>query len=279
MEDTLKYCVPILCGAYKAPGIALILITLGSQSLQAQVLGSASNFGVLGGSTVTNTGSTVVTGDVGVSPGSAVTGFPPGSIIGGGSLQLTTALANTAQTDVGAAITALNGETPTMNLTGDDLGGRVLTPGVYVFDSSAQLTGTLTLNAQNDPNARFDFIIGSTLTTASASSVVLENEAEGGNVYWDVGSSATLGTTTSFEGNVLATASITATTGATDGCGSLLAHTGAVTLDDNTIGGGCVSYSNPDSNVPEPSSALLLAGLAGAGLLGRRQLRNRRNRV
>jgi type VI secretion system secreted protein VgrG len=119
-------------------------------------------------------------------------------------------------------------------LTGQDLGGKTLTPGVYCFDSSAQLTGVLTLNAAGDPNAVFIFKIGSTLTTASGSSVSTINGAQSCNVSWQVVSSATLGTTTAFRGTIMALVSITATTSATVN-GRLLARTGAVTLDTNVI--------------------------------------------
>jgi hypothetical protein len=203
----------------------------------AQVpLGTAQNFGVLGGSAVTNTGPTVVTGNVGVSPGSAVTGFPPGVVVGG-TIHNATATAAQAQTDLTAAYNAASGLTCTTDLTGQDLGGLVLTPGVYCFMGSAALTGTLTLNMQGDPNALFVFQIGSTLTTASGSNVALINS--GGtvcppNVFWRVGSSATFGTGSSFVGNVLALTSITLTTGANLN-GRALARNGAVTLDSNTV--------------------------------------------
>jgi len=258
---------------YCKSGLVIALFALTGISSQAQVLGSASSYGVLGGSTVTNTGSSVITGNVGVSPGTAITGFPPGIIVGGVQ-HSNDASATLAQTDMFSAITTINGETVTQALTGQDLGGLTLTPGVYYFASSAQLTGALTLNGQGNSNSRFDFIIGSTLTTASASSVVLENAASGSNVFWDVGSSATLGTTTSFEGNVLALASITATTGATDPCGSLLAHTGAVTLDDNTVGGGCSADDpGPLNGTPEPSAAVMVLCLGTAFAAVRRRLR------
>jgi hypothetical protein len=154
---------------------------------------------------------------------------------------------------------------PTATLTGGNLGGMTLTPGVYFFASSAQLTGTLTLNNLGNPNALFVFQIGSTLTTASNSSVIFSNSLTDPNVFWQVGSSATLGTTTSFQGNILALTSITLNNGATIGCGSALARNGAVTLDNNVIGGGCKGTST----VPEPgtmsflgSGLILLAGIA-----------------
>jgi type VI secretion system secreted protein VgrG len=123
------------------------------------------------------------------------------------------------------------------------------------------LTGTLTLDTLGNPNAQFVFQIGSTLTTASNSSVIFKNSVTDSNVFWQVGSSATLGTTTSFQGNILALDSITLNTGATIGCGSALARNGAVTLDSNVIGGGCGSSSSR-STVPEPGTL----GLLGTGL-------------
>jgi len=220
------------------------------------VLGTAGNFTVLAGSTVTNTGFTVIQGNLGVSPGTAVTGFPPGLVVNG-SIHSADAVALQAQSDLVTAYNALAGMAPTANLTGQDLGGLTLTPGVYKFDSSAQLTGALTLNALGNPAAVFVFQIGSALTTASASSVLGINGVDDCNVFWDIGSSATLGTTTAFQGNILATTSITLDTGATIEQGSALAENGAVTLDDNTI---TATDCNPASNAnltPEGSSALM----------------------
>jgi type VI secretion system secreted protein VgrG len=201
----------------------------------AQTLGTATSFAVLGGSAVTNTGSTVVTGDLGVWPNSAVnaiTGFPPGIVIG--TVHPADAVAQQAQSDVTTAYDALAGLACSTNLTGQDLGGLTLTPGVYCFSSSAQLTGMLTLNAQGNPAAVFVFQIGSTLTTASSSSVLMSNSGSSCNVFWQVGSSATLGTGTVFAGNILALTSITVTTGATI-FGRALARNGAVTMDTNSV--------------------------------------------
>jgi hypothetical protein len=199
----------------------------------APSLGSAQSFAVLGASTVTNTGPTVITGDLGVSPGTAITGFPPGTVVGG-SIHAGDAVATAAQADAHTAYAALVAESCGTNLTGETLGtspGAVtLSPGVYCFNSSAQLTGTLTLNG----NGVYVFQIGSTLTTASNSSVVLANGATAGNVFWQVGSSATLGTNTAFMGSVFALISDTVTTG-TSVAGSVFALTGAVTLDSNNI--------------------------------------------
>jgi hypothetical protein len=213
--------------------VALLLAACSLNSAWAQTapsMGTAQSFAVLGASAVTNTGATTVTGDVGVSPGSSITGFPPGVVTG--TVHAADAAAVQAQVDASGAYNVLVAEACTSNLTGQDLGGLTLTPGVYCFDSSAQLTGTLTLNAAGDPNAVFVFLIGSTLTTASNSAVV----ASGGspcNVFFKVGSSATLGTGTQFSGNILALTSITVNTGASVNGGSF-ALNGAVTMDTNT---------------------------------------------
>jgi uncharacterized protein with beta-barrel porin domain len=230
-------------GAVAALGL-LVLAPISPSHAQAPPLGTLASFGVLGASTVTNTGPTVigtitVPANVGVSPGSAVVGlstFPlatPGTVHG--TIHSNDAVAIQAQIDLTTAYTNLMGRTTTVDLTGQDLGGRTLVPGVYNFSSLAQLTGTVTLNGLGNPSSIFIFNIGSTLTTASASAVSLINGAQGGNVFWRVGSSATLGTTTSFAGDILAQASITLTTGATITCGAAWARTGAVTLDTNTI--------------------------------------------
>ncbi|GAC1622823.1 MAG: hypothetical protein NVS4B9_14160 [Ktedonobacteraceae bacterium] len=198
------------------------------------LLGTAATFGVLAGSTVTNTGVTVVTGDVGVSPGTAVTGFPPGLISPPGAIHSADAVALKAQSDLTIAYNNAAGQPASLDLTGQDLGNKTLIPGVYHFSSSAQLTGPLTLNGQGDPASVFIFQIGSTLTTASNSSVAPINGAQACNIFWQIGSSATIGTGTTFVGNILALTSITATTGATFN-GGLYARNGAVTLDTNTI--------------------------------------------
>ncbi len=211
-----------------------MMICLAPIFLHSQVdLGSAATFGVLGASTVTNTGNTIITGNLGVSPGTAITGFPPG-IYTGGEFTGSNPIAVTAQSDAHTAYTTAASLTLTEVLTGQDLGGLTLGPGVYFFSSSAQLTGTLTLDAQDNPNAMFVFQIGSTLTTATGSAVVMINGGVPHNVFWQVGSSATLGTATAFQGNILADISVTVTTGASV-LGSVIAITGAVTLDDNLI--------------------------------------------
>ena len=156
------------------------------------------------------------------------------------------------------------------DLTGQDLGGLTLTPGVYFFSSSAGLTGTLTLNAEGNPNASFVFQIGSTLTTASASAVHFINGGNGNDVFWQIGSSATLGTTTDFAGTIVAEASITLNHGANIGCGRAIALTAAVTMDTNDVGGSCGV-----SAVPEPSTwAMMALGFAGLGFAGYRRARS-----
>jgi hypothetical protein len=212
----------------------LLFSTASLKTVLAQTappLGTAQKFAVLASSTVTNTGATNLTGDLGVSPGSAVTGFPPGLLTG--TIHAADSIAAQAQLDALAAFNYLAGEPCTTDLSGTNLGGLTLTPGVYCFSSSAQLTGTLTLNATGNPNAVFVFKIGSTLTTASNSTVVI-NGGSPCNVYFQVGSSATLGTGTHLLGSIFAGVSITVTTGATVTGGSY-ALGGAVTLDGNTV--------------------------------------------
>ena len=216
------------CPCALAFGLAALL--LGSSTAGAQL----SSFAVLGGSTVTNTATpTMVTGNLGVSPGSAVTGFPPG-IVTGGTIHAADLVAAQAQTDLTATYNNLASTACNTDLTGQDLGGKTLTPGVYCFSTSAQLTGTLTLDAQGNPNAVFVFKIGSTLTTASAASVLLINGGSSCGIFWQVGSSATLGIGTSLLGSVAALTSITLNTGASVS-GRILARNGAVTLDNSHV--------------------------------------------
>ena len=192
-------------------------------------LGTAAASSVVAGTTVTNTGSTTLSGDVDVFPGSAVTGFPPGTI--GGTLHAGDATAGTAETDVTAAyLAAMNAAaTGTAN---SDLGGQTFTPGVYAASSGISLTGTVTLSG--GANSVFIFQSVSSLTTAPGSSVVLTGGVQPCNVFWEVGSSATLGTTTSFVGNILALTSISLATGASLN-GRALARNGGVTLQGNSI--------------------------------------------
>ena len=215
----------------------LIVLVLGCSVLlygHSTALAQLSSFAVLAGSTVTNTNTpTIVSGNLGVSPGSAVTGFPPGVVING-TIHAADAVAAQAQTDLTTTYNNLANTACNTDLTGQDLGGKTLTPGVYCFSTSAQLTGTLNLDAQGNPNALFVFKIGSTLTTASASTVNLNNGGSICGVFWQVGSSATLGTGTRLLGSIVALTSITLNTGASVS-GRVLARNGAVTLDDSHV--------------------------------------------
>ena len=260
-------------------GTATLLLLPSLASAQV-ALGTAQNFGALAGSTVTNTGPSIVSGDVGVSPGAAIVGFPPGNLTG--LLHPGDAAAATAQGDLTTAFTTAAATACGTNLTGIDLGGLVLTPGVYCFNTSAQLTGNLTLNFLGNPNAAFLFQTGSTLTTASNSSVLAINTGGAGclaNINFVIGSSATLGTTTNFAGNILALTSITLNTGA-NLRGRALARNGAVTLDSNLAVGGCpIAAAFPGGPIggagagviPAPTLqewALIFLGLMLAGVGG-----------
>lgn len=237
--------IQTLCLVIGAGCAALLGVASAASAQIAPALGSAQSFAVVGGSAVTNTGSSVISGDLGLSPGSAVTGFPPGTVISG-TIHAADAAAAAAQGAVANAYNALASQTCTQDLTGQDLGGLTLTSGVYCFSSSAQLTGALTLDAQGNQNAVFIFKIGTTFTTASASSVVLINGASPCNVFWQVSTSATIGTGSMLAGNVLALSSITVTTGAQI-MGRALARNGAVTLDTNQITATCAAPPLPPS--------------------------------
>lgn len=214
-------------------GVVLAIpILLSPLWAQAPTLGTAAGFAVLGGVAVTNTGPSNITGDVGVSPGIALVGFPPATVTG--TVHVGDAVAAQAQADTTIAYNALAGAACNTNLTGQDLGGLTLVPGVYCYSTSAQLTGTVTLNGLGNPQSVFIFQIGSTLTTASGAAVNLINGAEACKVFWQVGSSATLGSATTFAGTIIALASITMVNGATLE-GRALARTAAVTLDTNDI--------------------------------------------
>jgi hypothetical protein len=237
-------------------------------------LGAASSYGVLAGTTATSTGPSVINGDLGVSPGTAVTGFPPG--VDNGTIHRADAAAATAQTALTSAYIDAAARTPTTSGL-SSIGGQTLGPGVYNASSSLGVTGTLTLDGQGDPNSVFIFQVGSALTTASASAIVPTNGAQACNVFWQVGSSVTLGTGSSFLGSILALTSITATTGDTIS-GRALARNGAVTLatDTDTAPPDCPATPIPLAAAPIAAGTAGLAGLAWTGwfLLRRRSRRN-----
>lgn len=212
-------------------------------------LGTAGTYSVLGGQTVTNTGPSVLSDNVGVSPGTAITGFPPGVALG--DTHPADAHALQAQSDLTIAYNDAAGQAPDASISGD-LGGLTLEPGVYNASSSIGLTGTLTLDAQGDPDAVFIFQVGSALTTASSSTVALLNDAQACNVFWQIGSSATLGTDTTFVGTIMALTSISVTTDTTVD-GRALARNGSVTLDSNVFTRSACETAPPSSPPPTGS--------------------------
>lgn len=242
-------------GAAIAVAGATALLLVGAvgpaQAASTVGLGTAGSFVVLAGAGVTNTGPTTLGGDIGT--------FPTTSISGAGTLTVTgtnhggDAVTQGAKTDLTTAYDAAAGQGPTTPVS-TDLGGLTLTPGVYNSASSMALTGALTLNAAGDPNAVWVFQAGSTLTTASGSAVRLTGGAQACHVFWQVGSSATLGTGSTFRGTVLALTSITVTTGTTIE-GRVLARNGAVTLDTNVITApACTTAPAVSTTSPAPAS-------------------------
>jgi type VI secretion system secreted protein VgrG len=234
-----------------------------AQRADAQILGSADSFAVLGASTVTSTGPTTINGNLGLYAGTSITST--GAFIVNGSTHNDDAVAGLAQTDAMTAYNNLMGLAPTHDYSGTDLGSLTLTPApgpgnsVYKFDTSAQLTGTLQLNFTG-PDQNIVFQIGSTLTTASASKVSVNGAGPTDSVFFDVGASATLGTGTQFEGNIIALTSDTITTGGgTTICGRVIALTGAVTMDNNTISNNC-SGSGTAAGAPDTGSTGLNGG-------------------
>ncbi|HEY0477281.1 MAG TPA: ice-binding family protein [Kofleriaceae bacterium] len=237
---SLQYTATITTGAADTLGRSLASnfvwsFTTGACSQAAVALGAAGNMAVLAGSTVTSTGPTAITGDLGLSPGTAtsVTGFPPGNLMG-----VQHAGDSAAAVALGDLTTAYNdaaGRTLCAMTVAGNLGGQTLTPGLYKSTSSLAISsGDLTLDAQGDPDAVFIFQMASTLTTTSGRKVILSGGARAANVFWQVGSSATLGTTSVFQGTIMADQAITMATGATLN-GRALARVDGVFLDSNTI--------------------------------------------
>jgi hypothetical protein len=236
----------------------LVMAPLASTARAAAVgLGTADGFAVLAGSTVTNTGPSVISGNLGVYPGNAVTGFPPG-IVTRGTIHAADGVALQAKSDLATAYNDAAGRSSTAAISADLAGSR-LTPGVYTSASSLGLSGALTLDAAGDPNGVFVFQAGSTLTVGAGSRVVLVGMAQACNVYWKVGSSATIGSSSAFAGNILALTSISLTTGATV-YGRALARNGAVTLDTNTI-----TAATCTTQTSTPPSASNTSATTGAG--------------
>jgi hypothetical protein len=275
------YHRPIIRGVAGAVA-SLTFAALAAPAAQAAAttpsLGSAASFAAVAATTITNTGPTVVNGDLGVYPGTAVVGFPPGTV--NGTIYAGVPPANTAAADAETAYNQAANEPCDSTRSDPDLGGDTLAPGVTCFTvSEVHLTGTLTLDAQGDPNAAWIIKTGSTLVTASNSAVVLTggaNPCNNNNVTWQIGSSATLGSSTSFLGNILASASVTLNTGAVT-TGGLYANTGAVTMDTNTVstcasaGGhaGPAITTTPSGSVPVggsiSDSATVIGGASPTG--------------
>jgi hypothetical protein len=268
---------------------AVMLPSLSAMAHAQSTLGSATAFGVLGAASVTNTGTTTIKGDLGVFPGTSITGMSTLTVAG--TVHQTDAAAQAGQVDAASAYSVFAALPSTADLTGQNLGGKTLLPGVYFFHDEAQLTGSLFLDFLNNANSKFIFQIGSSLTTAAASSIVVLNGAPGAGIFFDVGSSATLGASSLFLGNILAQQSVTLNSGATV-CGRAIALHASVTLIGNTISNDCtietigvndfgsmgfggVVPTAPVTTTPEPAS-LVLFGTGLTGLLGvaRRKLRH-----
>lgn len=246
------------CGIAVLALLAFLLAPAAAQAAPVN-LATVDPFVALGGSTVTNTDASVLNGALGVAPGTALVGFGPPAVVNGAT-HANDAVASQAQADLTTAYDAAAGQpvAPEDDLTGTDLGNRTLAAGAYRYTSSAQLTGPLVLDAEGNPDAQFIFEIAAELTTAPGSSVVLVNGASPCNVFWQVGSSATLDTTTAFQGNLMALTSISLNNGASV-IGRVLARNGQISLINNVLDGsqcGADTTSPPgDTSSGDTSSA------------------------
>lgn len=284
MKGLRRVVLPLFLG-----GLVAVLAPLSALAATQPRLGTAASFAVLAGAGITNTGATTITGDVGTFPTTSETGFGPGAnavTILSGTNHAGDAVTQGAKNDLVTAYTDAANQTPCTTLT--TLTGQNLTPGTYCFSSSAALTGPLTLSGFGV----YIFQIGSSLTVASGASVLLTNNAQACGVYWQVTSSATFGTSSSFQGTVMALTSITMNTSATL-IGRALARNGAVTLDTNTItrpaalcsglatttGPGLPSTGVPPELLREFPFLLVIAVGSGAAalILGVTSRRRRRN--
>jgi Ice-binding-like len=274
-EDYMSNPLDFTRGRVALIGIALcfvftaIMVAIPIAANAAPVgLATAQPFVVLGGAGVTNTGPSVLNGDLGVTPGTSLSGFGAPAVVNGATHD-NDAVAAQAQADLTTAYNVAAGQpiAPGNDLTGVDLGGLTLSPGAYGYSTSAELTGQLTLDAHGDPSAQFVFVIGSTLTTASASSVVLTNGASPCNVFWKIGSSATFGSGTAFQGNVMALTSISLNSGVTV-LGRALARNGEVTLiNDVLTQPGCATETSttPTETVTSTSAGTTTSTVANGG--------------
>jgi hypothetical protein len=246
-------------GTALVAGAASLIVPVAAQA-SAVNLGTTKPFVVLGATTVTNTGPSVLNGELGLSPGTSLTGFGFPAVVNGATHNNDAVAAN-AQSDLATAYNVAAGQPvpPGNVMTGLDLGGRTLAAGNYQYATSAQLTGQLTLDAAGDPSAQWVFKIGSTLTTASASSIILVNGASPCNVFWQVGSSATIDTTTAFKGNVLALTDITLNDAVTVQ-GRMMAINGQISLINDVLDN---SMCNTSTTTPTPTTTDT-SGAAGA---------------
>lgn len=249
--------------------LAALLVASTGQAANAVALpvplGTAAGFAVLASTTVTNTGLTAISGDIGVNPGSAVVGFPPG-IQTAGAAYIADPVSLQARTDASNAFTSASGQAGPTNIP-VELGGTVRLPDLYESGGAFTINGTLTLDGGGDPAAIFIFRSASTLITGSASTVTLINQANPCNVFWIVASSATLGTTSTISGTILSATSISAATGTTVN-GRLLALNGAVTLDATTVTStGCSAVTvNPGTGITIEAAATATAAAEAARL-------------